>query len=197
MTHKADTLAFYDRAAADYAARFDTKGPDPDLTAFVDALPRGGRVLDFGCGPARAAAYFQNAGFAVEATDASQGMVDVADRRFGIKVRKAYFHELDAVDRYDGIWANFSLLHAPRADMAAHLARIKTALRPGGLLHLGLKTGSGEKTDELGRFYTFYAPDELDRLLTAAGLEIFRRREGCGVGMAGTNDPYIILLARA
>ena len=61
-----------------------------------------------------------------------------------IDARLARFDELDAVARYDGIWANFSLLHAPRAEMPGNLARISRALRPGGWLHLGLKLGQGD-----------------------------------------------------
>lgn len=197
MSTDDETLAFYDRAAGDYADTFAGDDPaDPDLRAFLDDLPRGARVLDLGCGPGQHAAAMIAAGFDVDAVDASAGMVAEAKARFGVDARQATFAALDATAEYDGVWANFSLLHAPRAEMPAHIARIARALRPGGVLHLGVKEGAGEKRDHLGRLYTFHAEDELRGWLTDAGFTVTALRHGKGKGMAGTVDPFIILRAR-
>lgn len=193
-----ETRAFYDGAAADYADRFAAKGqPDGDLIAFLSAVPPKARLLDLGCGPGRSAALMAEAGHDVDATDASDGMIEVARNRYGIAARKARFDELDAEADYDGIWANFSLLHAPRSDMSANLARIRRALKNGGILHLGLKEGSGENRDHLGRFYTYYTESELRGLVAEAGFLVTSVRRGRGKGMAGTDDPFLILLAQA
>lgn len=191
------TLAFYDRAATDYADRFANKGKaDRDMQAFMSELPEGGLVLDLGCGPGRSAALLRDAGYAVEAMDASEGMVATARARYGVEARLGTFDDLDAAGRYDGIWANFSLLHGARAEMPRHLAAIHRALKPAGVLHLGLKTGTGEIRDDLGRLYVYYTPDELDGLLDGAGFDVIGRREDEMTGMAGTKDPFIILRAR-
>ena len=72
------------------------------------------------------------------------------------KPEKAANDEIDGEDLYDGIWANFSLLHAPRAAFPLHLMALKRAIKPGGLLHLGMKLGEGEGRDGLGRDHFVY-----------------------------------------
>ncbi len=190
------TLGVYAHKARDYADRFATGSPGPRLTAFIDSLPKGGRVLDLGCGPGRAAAVMKAAGLDVDAWDASPEMAALAADRFGLAVRIATFDDLDATEIYDGVYANFSLLHAPKADMPGHLAAIARALKPGGHLHLGLKTGTGEGRDSLGRFYAYYTDPELTGLLAAAGITILTRATGAEAGLGGTVDPWIILKAR-
>ncbi|SFS20394.1 class I SAM-dependent DNA methyltransferase [Yoonia litorea] len=190
------TIAFYDQAAADYAKAFASQSPDASLRAFMALLPKGGRVLDLGCGPAQASAYLRAAGFTPDPVDASSGMVALANERHQIGARIMRFEELDAIEAYDGVWANFSLLHAPRAALPAHFSAIGRALRKGGVLHVGMKTGSGEGRDRLDRNYTYVTVPELDALISDAGLTVTATREGCEKGCAGTEDPFVIMLAR-
>ena len=195
-----ETLKVYAASAGAYADRFGKKR-DPeqvaDAAAFLALVPKGGRLLDLGCGPGQWAATFADAGYTVEATDASPEMAALALERFGLTVRVEPFEALDAQARYDGIWANFSLLHAPRADFPGHLARIHRALKPGGALHLALKLGTGEKRDHLGRFYSYFTVKELTRHLGDAGFTIVQSREAESAGLAGSTDPFIALTARA
>ena len=191
-----ETLSVYAARAGDYAAAFDRPGPDRHLEAFITALPSGARVLDLGCGPGRAAAAMRDAGLLVDASDASPEMAEVAKALYGLIVDVSDFTRLAARARYDGIYANFSLLHAPKAEMPGHLSRIARALKPGGLFHIGLKTGTGESRDGLGRFYAYYEPDEITALLEAAGFRIGSRHTGSEAGLDGTNAPFIILKAR-
>ena len=113
----------------------------------------------------------------------------------GVDARQGHFDDLDAHARYDGIWASFSLLHAPRADMPRHLAAIARALKPGGLLGLSLKEGTGEGRDRLGRFYTFYTEDDLRALLADVGLTIRDVTRGEGRGLDGSASTWISVLA--
>ena len=76
-------------------------------------------------------------------------------------VHQSSFSDLREQGVYDGVWANFSFLHEPRSEFPGHLSRIAAALKPEGILHLAMKTGSGESRDQLGRYYTFYSADEL------------------------------------
>lgn len=91
------TLDIYDARAADYA-QFLGADPatTPSLTAFVAALPPGARVLDLGCGPGTWAAAMAQARCKVEATDASQGMVELAAAQPGVTAWQATFDDLDA-----------------------------------------------------------------------------------------------------
>lgn len=194
MTDK-ETLNVYAAKAKDYAKRFSSAKPDLHLAAFMLAVPKGGRVLDMGCGTGRSTAFMIEAGLKADALDASAEMAEIAGSEYGVTVRVAGFETLDAEGVYDGIYANFSLLHAPKAEMPEHLARISKALVPGGFFHIGLKTGTGEKRDALGRFYAYYTDAEITGLLEDAGFVVIERSFGADVGLDGTVAPWIILLA--
>lgn len=79
--------------------------------------------------------------------------------------------------------------------MAGHLARIARALKPGGLVHIGLKEGEGAARDSLGRFYTYYTVEECATLLRAAGLTAGPARHGADKGLDGTVAPWFTLTA--
>ena len=192
----ARTIAVYDAKAADYARMVDSGGPDKTLRDFIAALPKGARVLDLGCGPGGASAHMCNAGLTPDPVDASPAMVALAKERFGLDARLGTFDDIDGEALYDAIWANFSLLHAPRVDLPRHFTALAHALRPGGLFHVGLKTGTGEARDSIDRLYTYVTVEELHRLFTDAGLAVLSTREGSEKGLAGTDDPLVLCLAR-
>ena len=189
-----ETIALYDARAADYADL--VAEPSPRLAAFIAALPPGGRALDLGCGPGAAAATMAAAGLEVDALDASAGMVALARERYSVAARQGTFADVDTGRAHDGVWANFSLLHAPRAEMPDHLARLHAALAPGGLLHIGLKTGTGARRDGIGRLYTYYTDEEITGLLEAAGFAVIDRETGRETGFDGVEADWIILWAR-
>lgn len=191
-----ETLAVYAAQAEAYASRFGKTVENPHVTAFLADIPEGGHVLDLGCGPGNAAAAMLTAGYRVEAWDASPEMAELARRTHGLEVRVASFSDLDAQGKYDGIYANFSLLHAPKSKMPDILNRIAQALKSGGILHVGLKTGKGEKRDALGRFYAYYEDAEITALLREVDLSVTARSFGEGTGLDGTVAPWIILRAR-
>ncbi|MBS8226230.1 class I SAM-dependent methyltransferase [Vannielia litorea] len=192
-----DTLAVYDARVEDYVAMSAAVKERKDLEAFLSHLPPGARVLDLGCGPGASAAVMAEQGFEVEALDGSSEMVARAEAIPGVTARQARFEDVDGRAVYDGIWANFSLLHAPRAEFPGHLARLHTALKPDGWLHLGMKLGEGEGPDSIGRFYCYYGEAELDGLLAAAGFVPRARRVSRGKGLSGQVDDFICILAQA
>ena len=189
-------MAVYSERAHEYATRFARSGTDVHLDAFVKALPAGGRVLDLGCGPGQAADEMVRAGFDVDAWDASPDMAEVGQKIYGLTIAVKGFADLDSSGVYDGIYANFSLLHAPKTEMPRHLQRIARALKPGGVFHIGLKTGTGEKRDPIGRFYAYYEDEELTELLKTAGLSVYDRQFGIEAGLDGVKAPWIIMKAR-
>ena len=190
------TLAVYNENASNYAAKIDQNGEaGSHLMRFITALPAGGRVLDLGCGPGGSALLMMQAGLDVDAIDASPEMVSLAQLK-GVTARVATFDDVNATNDYDGVWANFSLLHAPREKLANHFTAIARSLRVGGHLHVGMKTGSGSERDRLERLYTFVEEAELAYFLQNAGFDALTTMMGSDIGLAGTNDPWIIILAR-
>lgn len=194
MTDK-KTLSAYAAKAKEYAERFTSAKPDLHLAAFMLAVPNEGRVLDLGCGTGRSTAFMKQAGFKVDALDASPEMAEIARSENGVEVTVGGFDTLEAQGVYDGIYANFSLLHATKTEMPEHLARVSKALVPGGFFHIGLKTGTGEKRDALGRFYAYYTDAEITGLMEDAGFVVIERSFGADEGLDGTVAPWIILLA--
>lgn len=180
MTEDAETLAFYEREAPVYAPWSAPEGAFPWLEKFLSLVPPRGRLLDYGCGGGWAAKRMLEAGHAVDAFDGAAGLAAEARRLTGLDVKTMRFADFAAAGRYDGIWASFCLLHAPRAEMPGNLARIRAALRPGGVLYLGLKQGEGESRDSLGRLYAYFGEAEMRDMLTEAGFGDlqFRFRDG-------------------
>jgi len=191
-----ETLSVYDAKIEDYM-RLTSAPPSKSLIAFIKAIPKGGHVLDLGCGPGLAAAEMARQHLKVDATDGSSKMVEAASRQPGVSARQATFDELPECATYDGIYANFSLLHAKRNDFIRHIAACHLALNSRGVFHLGMKLGEGETRDHLGRFYTYYSTDELVQNLKDAGFELCYQHEGKELGLAGNIEPFIMLTALA
>ncbi|MEL6586170.1 MAG: class I SAM-dependent methyltransferase [Pseudomonadota bacterium] len=189
-----ETLRVYEARAQDYAAM--GQDTDEDRAPFVAALPPGtGPVLDWGCGPGHDAAAFAALGLAVEATDATAAMVDLA-RAKGVAARQEMFEALNPAPRYRGIWANFSLLHAAPGSLPDLIALAAGALLPGGVLHVGMKRGQGAARDTIGRHYIYVEGADLDRLTAAHGLTRLSLRHGHAKGMDGRPAGYVIHLSR-
>lgn len=193
-----ETLSVYAAQADKYASMTDSgQKSDPLITRFIAGVTPGGRVLDLGCGPGASAGRMATAGLEAEAWDPVPEMLALANRFEGVTTRQAGFGDLTAVDLYDGIWANFSMLHTPRAEWPGQLKAIATALRSGGLFHIGTKTGSGETRDTIGRLYTYVTEDELVGMLRTAGLTPEYTTHGRDKGLSGEMADWIVVQARA
>lgn len=197
MNNDRATLEFYAKEAAAYAARSDKIGVSKPLTAFLAALPVGATVLDLGCGTGRDTQAIISAGFIVTAIDGSAEMAREAERRTGHSARVLLFEDLDYCEVFDGIWANASLLHVPRAGLTKVLSLVHRALKPNGLLFATFKSGGKEGRDKLGRYYNYLNADEVTALLRKAGVwSSIDPREGCGKGYDGTETGWVEVLAR-
>lgn len=194
MTDK-QTLSFYDKNVASYKLLVD-KLPDLDsITQFTSRLSPGALVLDLGCGVGTAAAQMRDQGFQLFCVDGSPEMVKATNDAFSLNATTALFSDLDAISHYDGIWANFSLLHAAKADFPSYLYAIHAALKPGGLFFISLKTGQGEKRDQLGRYYAYYEEDELKEMLLQTGFAPEHTSRGALRGMAGDVEEWFGVLS--
>ncbi|WP_371808666.1 class I SAM-dependent methyltransferase [Ruegeria sp. HKCCD7221] len=164
--------------------------------AFAEAVVNGGYVLDLGSGPGSDSAFLQREGLRVRALDATQAFVDHALEN-GIDAHLGTFDDVTEVSKYDGIYASFSLLHAPREDFPRHLTAIHRALKPQGVFFLGLKLGTGEHRDDLDRFYTYFSQTEIEEALATTGFTVDQITTGVGAGLAGSYDGFILVLAHA
>ncbi len=191
-----ETISIYDNQVEAYMQLCDTAAPGPELRKFLAQTPKGAHVLDFGCGPAHHAALMREHGLNVDPVDASEKMVKSANLTYNINARVATFNELEQTGVYDGVWANFSLLHVTRSDFPRHLRQIHNALKDDGIFHIAMKTGKGEERDKIGRFYTYYTESELLDLLEKAGFQYLDQLTGEDAGLSGEIAPWITVLSK-
>ena len=166
------TLSYYNTHAQDFVQ--GTVGVDFHITQdrFLAQLPAGAKILDFGCGNGRDTKYFLERGFAVEATDGSAELCKLASEHTGISVKQMLFDELDAVAKYDGIWACASILHLAWKDLVVVMQIMVRAVKGEGVIYTSFKYGqfTGERN---GRFFTDLDEEGLARLLEeVGGLEV-------------------------
>lgn len=143
----------YDSIASAFFAATADVDMAPLHARFVEGLPPGAHVLDAGCGSGRDARAFAALGLRVTAFDASTALARLASAHCGFEVAVRRFEDMDEADRYDGIWCCASLLHVPRDEIPATLARLWRALRPGGRLYASFKPGTEDRFDG-GRHFT-------------------------------------------
>ena len=190
------TIKAYDSNVDTYK-KMVSKLPDlKPLQAFIAELPQGALVLDWGSGPGYLANRMRQAGLKPVCSDASAEMVAAAQQDFGLEARQESFSALQAISLYQGIWANFSLLHAERTDFPQHIAAAATALVPSGVFYLALKSGSGVARDDLGRLYAYYTQSELEDITRTYGLHVIRIFAGRSAGMSGKPENWAGLLCR-
>lgn len=162
------TLEYYNNNARSFAESTQEVAFSEMQDSFLEYIPRGGYILDFGCGSGRDAKYFVDKGFHVDAVDGSEEMVKVAAEHSGLPVRQMLFQELDANEAYDGIWACSSILHLDYSELIEVMHKIYGALKPSGILYTSFKYGvfSGERN---GRYFTDMTEDSLGQLLRDVG----------------------------
>ena len=64
-------------------------------------------------------------------------------------------------------------------------------IRDRGILFFSLKKGVGESRDKLGRFYSYYEKDEVEKYLEKANFQTKKYTEGSSVGLAGDKENWM------
>lgn len=137
-----------------------------------------------------------NAGFHIDAIDASSEMIHHISSYPRIKAKEATFDEICAKSLYDGVLAYFSLLHVSRLFLLRYHASIQQSLKPAGVFFAGMKHGRGHERYTLGHYYD-YKLDELESLLISAGFSIGRNWSGNLIGLSGQTVEWIVVEANA
>ena len=169
-----------DRGRAFFEARW--------LARFGDGLPRGGRVLDLGCGAGRPiAAWLIGEGFRLTGMDFSEKMLAIARQRWPDgDWRQGDMRELSLNMEFDGIIGWDSFFHLTPQEQRATLPRLASHLAPGGRLLVTVGARAGEVTGTVGGEAVYHAslsPAEYATALEACGLRLtafVAEDPGCG-----------------
>ncbi|RKM60661.1 class I SAM-dependent methyltransferase [Butyrivibrio sp. CB08] len=122
---------------------------------FTSHLPSGAKILDAGCGSGRDSKAFLNAGYDVEAFDASPEMCKRASEYTGLDVKNMRFEDMTYTKEFDGIWASATLLHVPMTELPSILQKMNAALKPDGVIYASFKYGDGTKMRGIRKFSDF------------------------------------------
>jgi len=162
------TIAFYNREAETYFGRTLSSDVADKRRRFLKGVPSGGRILDAGSGSGRDTLAFVEAGYRVEAFDASSRLARLAQSVTGLPVEVVRFERWRGEPaRYDGVWCFASLLHVGGNDLPAVLYKLATSLKPGGALFASFKRGQGTIVDWTGRRFTNLTMDTARSLFGA------------------------------
>lgn len=135
------TEAFYNQNADNFYNRTINVNMDHFYKEFLPYIPKGGSILDAGCGSGRDAKFFGDQGYKVIAMDSAIEMVKLSSLLLGKPTLHLSFEDLDFRDEFDGIWANASLLHVNLNLLPKSLEKLCSALKPGGVLFMSFKYG--------------------------------------------------------
>jgi SAM-dependent methyltransferase len=174
------TIAHYDGSAESFwegTRDHDVSQNYDALLGAIEGTPPFA-ILDFGCGPGRDLAYFRSLGHEAVGLDGSARFAEMARAHSGCEVLHQDFLALALPrSRFDGIFANASLFHVPRAELSRVLAELHEALVPRGVLFSSNPRGSGDGdgVDSEGwsgaRYGAYHTLETWRAVVSAAGFD--------------------------
>jgi SAM-dependent methyltransferase len=181
------TIAYYDRCAAEAAAKFRGISRAEWREVFREAFPARGRVVDVGTGSGRDLAQLLAMGFDAYGFEPSVGMRGEAERAFPELVGRLKPFPLPIPKDsqtgapYDGVLCSAVLMHVPESELPEAALSIGRLLKPSGRLLtyvLPSKHGVGaDERDENRRLFTKLAPEFITALFERVGFRLLRSWE--------------------
>ena len=194
------TLGHYEASACSFWE--GTKGHDvsQNLQALLSSLPAraGLRILDVGCGPGRDLMTLRQLGHVPVGLDGCAAFVKMAREHSGCEVLEQSLFELSLPPAsFDGIFANASLFHVPRATLPRVLRELSETLRPGGSLFCSNpRAMSDEREGWQGeRYGTYLTLESWSALLEGAGLQLLQHYLR-PPGRPAAEQPWLAMVCR-
>ena len=171
-----------------------------NLTTLLDALPArpGLRILDLGCGPGRDLLTLRRLGHVAVGLDGCDAFARMAREHSGCEVLAQSFFELALPDTsFDGVFANASLFHVPRATLPRVLGELLSALVPGGALFCSNPRAMTEEHEGFQgeRYGSYLTLESWHRLFEAAGFT-YESHYLRPAGKRPSEQPWLAMLWR-
>ena len=170
-----ESVHAYSAHATEYARTYEQHLLDKPA-AFAASLDVPSRILDAGCGPGRDLGVFTAHGHEAIGYELNPDFVAMAALRAptingDLRVVATQFPPA----RFDGVWAQASLVHLSEAETIDVIGQFAQLLRPGGRFFTCVPTrGHTGWLDEPDgrRWYTVWHPSHFGSVVAAAGFQI-------------------------
>jgi SAM-dependent methyltransferase len=151
-------------------------------TRFASLLSPGSHILDLGCGPGRDIRIFSEGGHKPLGIELNPEFIEMA-RRQG-DVIQGDIRDIGSIftpSSFDGVWAQASLVHLEKSEIALVLHDLRDLLKPNGLLYACVPaTGETGWLDESDgrRWYTTWPEDSFEEAVKSAGFQVDNITQG-------------------
>lgn len=194
----------YNKIAQKYTdAYWDDTSDFSFVNEILSTIPKGGKVLDIGCGPGNFTQYIKTQDFEVEGIDISEKMLEIAKR----KVPEGIFKQMDMRsleyenNTFDFILSSFSLIHIPSNEVISTLKEWNRVLKNGG--KLGLITQKGKKDQVViesfmpseKMFFNFFTAETIRTFLKQADFIVSKIEEKKTTEGESLTDTFIYTIA--
>ena len=156
-----NTLDYYNKNSEEYFNSTLNVDMTNTYKAFLKLLPKGGKILDLGCGSGRDSMNFIKLGYEVTAVDGSKELAKRASVLLGKEVIVSTFEELELKEKFHGIWACASLLHIKREDLKTVLNNLYNNLEDNGVFYMSFKYGEKEYVDDKNRYFNCFTDESI------------------------------------
>lgn len=160
------TLDFYDNNSKTYIEKTLSGDTTELYKGFLKHIPKGGAILDLGCGSGRDSIEFIKRGYKITAVDGSNELAKAASKIIGQEVICSRFEELKLTETFDGIWACASLLHVNKKDIVDVIKNISSNLKSTGVFYMSFKYGENEYIDENERYFNCYTEETFKEMIS-------------------------------
>lgn len=161
-----NTLNFYNNNSKEYIETTLSADMSHLYNDFLKHIPKGGHILDLGCGSGRDSLEFIKRGYKITAVDGSKELANAASKIIGQQVICSKFEDLKLTETFDGIWASASLLHVNKNDIVDVIKNLSSNLKPTGIFYMSFKYGENEYIDEKGRYFNCYTEETFKEMLS-------------------------------
>ena len=156
-----NTLDYYNKNSEEYFNSTLNVDMTNTYKAFLKLVPKGGKILDLGCGSGRDSMNFMKLGYEVTAVDGAKELAKKASVLLGNEVIVSTFEELELKEKFHGIWACASLLHIKREDLKTVLNNLYNNLEDNGVFYMSFKYGEKEYVDDKNRYFNCFTDESI------------------------------------